>query len=501
MATMNNGRSKRAAMPSITPLQAILLGVLVIVLPALVVLSPSRLPLASCNSANVGRTSAGRGGRPWSGDLRRAEFSWNRLHFTEKTPPPQTLKIAVFSRKWPVNSAPGGMERHALTLHTALASRGHQVHVFTSGVAGVDGKSAAGGGDGSPRVHFLGGTPGQWRSNEAWSMYKAEDDREAFDVVHSESVALPHNLARDVPNLAVSWHGIALEALQSNIYQALAQGPDEPISPALNQSLFGQPLKVVGEIKFFKSYTHHIAISDSSGEMLRDVYQIPPGRVHVILNGVDDEEFGVDEALGRAFREEIGVPRNATLVMGVAGRLVRDKGHPLLHEALPKFLSRHPGVYLVVAGSGPWAARYAELGPQVLALGSMPPSRLRAFYNAVDVFVNPTLRPQGLDLTLMEAMQSGTPVLATRFPSIKGTVVVEEEFGIMFAPNAESLEDALESAVGEGPRRMAERGRACREYAAAMFTARKMAAAYERLFLCIKNETYCAYPLPFDSQA
>ena len=39
-------------------------------------------------------------------------------------------------------------------------------------------------------------------------------------------------------------------------------------------------------------------------------------------------------------------------------------------------------------------------------LGAVPPGKLKAFYNALDVFVDPTLRP-GLDLTLMEAMQCG----------------------------------------------------------------------------------------------
>ena len=44
---------------------------------------------------------------------------------------------------------------------------------------------------------------------------------------------------------------------------------------------------------------------------------------------------------------------NVSLVMGVAGRLVRDKGHPLLYEAFSKITKRYAGVYLLVAGSGP----------------------------------------------------------------------------------------------------------------------------------------------------
>ncbi|XP_020105455.1 uncharacterized protein LOC109722021 [Ananas comosus] len=436
--------------------------------------------------------------KPWSGDLRDAEFSWNSLHFSDSAPPPALLRIAVFSRKWPVASAPGGMERHALTLHSALSARGHRIHVFTSAAdddAGGGSANSTGGGAGGIRLHFLAGPAGQWRCDEAWALYEAEAAAHgAFDAVHSESVAVFHRRARGVPNLAATWHGISLESLHSGIYQDLARAPGEPLSPALNRSLALSVFKVLDEIRFFRSYAHHVAISDAAGDMLRDVYQIPGGRVHVILNGVDEAQFGPDPAAGRAFRAAAGVPEEAAVVLGVSGRLVKDKGHPLLYEAFARLSLRHPGAYLLVAGSGPWAQRYAELGRNAVVVGAVEAGRLRGFYNAVDVFVDPTLRPQGLDLTLMEAMQCGRAVAATRLPSVKGSVVVDDEFGFTFAPNGEALLDALERAVAEGPRRLAERGRACRDYAASMFTATKMALAYERLFLCIKNETYCNYP-------
>lgn len=346
----------------------------------------------------------------------------------------------------------------------------------------------------APHVHCHEGEPARWRYNKAWEQFEEENEHDPFDVIHTESVALPHWLARNLSNLAVSWHGIALESLNSDLYQDLARRPDEPMSPAFNKSIRGVIPKVLNEIRFFRNYAHHVAISDSCGEMLRDVYQIPNKRVHVILNGVDDSEFKEDKKLGQEFRAEIGVPQNASLILGVAGRLVKDKGHPLLYEAFSKLIRKNPDVYLIVAGSGPWGERYKDLGSQVLVLGSMNPSELNAFYNSIDIFVNPTLRPQGLDLTLMEAMMSGKPILASRFPSIKGSVLVDVEFGFMFSPNVESLLEALDVVVAEGSNRLAERGKACRQYATSMFTARKMAIAYERLFLCMKNETFCTYP-------
>ena len=488
LATGSPSRSKKP--PSMARVTIFRLFTLLLLLLILAIFTASFLHLQQYRASQAvplaRRTSS------WSGDLRRTQLSWNHLRFSEVSPPPEILKIAVFSRKWPVNSVPGGMERHAWTLYSTLSRRGHRVHVFTSpSVESPPNTDILGP---LPEMHFIGDDPSHWRPYEAWSVFKKVNEEEPFDVLHTESVALPHPLAKNIPNLAVSWHGNALEALQSQLVQALVE---EPISSSLNFSLSTQPLKVVQEIAFFQNYAHHVSITDAGGEMLRDMYQIPASRVHVIVNGVDEQHFKPDTSLGMAFRREIGVPEDATLVLGIAGRLVRDKGHPLLHRAFTDFVE-YPGVFLVVAGTGPWANRYREFGNRALVLGPLSPGKLKAFYNALDVFVNPTLRPQGLDLTLMEAMQCGKPIMATRFPSIKGTLAVEDEFGFLFAPNAENLKEALEMALKEGPRRLAERGRACRRYAASMFTARKMAASYERLFLCIKKESYCKYPLPFD---
>ncbi|KAF7127489.1 hypothetical protein RHSIM_Rhsim11G0041400 [Rhododendron simsii] len=472
----------------LSKLSTTLFFIVLFTIPALLLLHAPTSPPCSTPSAT--------GVATWSGDLRAAKFSWNRLSFAGDSPPLARLKIAVFSRKWPVGAAPGGMERHAHTLYTALARRGHMVHVFTSPLdsVGKEVKSILEGGSGDPVIHYHEGEPGsKWRYNKAWEQFEVENRDEPFDVVHSESVALPHWLARGLHNLAVTWHGIALESIYSSIYQDLIRPLSEPISPMFNHSLQGVIPKVISEIRFFNNYQHHIAISDSCGEMLRDVYQIPNERVHVIINGINDKEFGVDSRLGNEFRTRIGIPSNASLVLGVAGRLVKDKGHPLLFEAFSIVQEKHSDVYLVVAGSGPWEDRYRKLGPQVIVLGSMKPPELRAFYNGIDIFLNPTLRPQGLDLTLMEAMMSGKPLMASRFPTIKGTIMVDDEFGFMFAPNVESLVATLEVAIAEGSKRMSRRGKASEAFAASMFTARKMALAYERLFVCIKNETYCIY--------
>jgi len=138
------------------------------------------------------------------------------------------------------------------------------------------------------------------------------------------------------------------------------------------------------------------------------------------------------------------------------------------------------------------------LAPNAKTLGPLTPSQLAEFYSAVAIFVNPTLRSQGLDHTLLEAMQCGKPLLATHFSSIVWSVITDTTVGYTFSPNVDSLVAALETVVHDGIDTLRLKGQQCLAYASRLFTATKMASAYERLFLCMANELHCQYPLPSD---
>lgn len=333
-----------------------------------------------------------------------------------------------------------------------------------------------------------------------------------FDVVHTESVGLLHTRAKNLPNVVASWHGIAYETFHSDIIQellrqadiaaAVASGGEEaeqppPSSPALTE----RAKRVVDEVKFFQRYAHHVATSDHCGDVLKRIYMIPEERVHVILNGVDEGVFKPDVSKRERFRERFGVRsvvknREPPLVLGIAGRLVKDKGHPLMFSALKRVFEENKkareNVVVLVAGDGPWGNRYKELGSNnVIVLGPLDQEKLAEFYNAIDVFVNPTLRAQGLDHTLLEAMVSGKPVLATRLASITGSVVVGPHLGYTFSPNVESLAEAISRVVSDGTEELERKGKEARKRSLRLFTAAKMADAYERLFLCISDKSYC----------
>lgn len=321
-------------------------------------------------------------------------------------------------------------------------------------------------------------------------------------MIHTESVGLLHTRSQNVTNLAVTWHGIAYETIHSDIIQELLRHPKEPQANALTQRL----MKVVEEVKFFPRYAHHVATSDHVGDVLKRIYMLPEERVHIILNGVDEEIFKPDVTKGREFKQKYGIPDSKLLVLGMAGRLVKDKGHPLMFEALKEMFKendtfRETSVVLV-AGDGPWAVRYRDLGEDVLVMGPLEQAQLARFYNAIDIFINPTLRAQGLDHTLLEAMISGKAALATRLASITGSVIVGTEMGYTFSPTVTSLKTALYQVWVDGRGVLEKKGQVARQRGLELFTATKMAAAYEKLFLCISNDgknkdNYCQYHTPF----
>lgn len=432
-------------------------------------------------------------GSGFHGDLRLLSSSWNQLSFPSwSSPPPLLLQIALFVKKWPFTSSAGGLERHALTLHRQLADRGHQVHVFTT-----DGMTSQVNESQERGLHFHIFPPnenGRFDISAAWDTFVSLNASRPFDIVHSESVALPAVKAKAIGGrTVVSWHGIAYEIINSDIVRELNRRKEEPRPPDLQRALSERMQRVLEEVRFFPSYGHHVATSDYAGEVLQTVYQIPLHNVHVILNGVDEERFRPDAAVAARFRAEWGVPPSA-LVLGAAGRLVKDKGYPLLFDAFSLLLAEHPSTFLLIAGDGPWASHFKALSPtNVLVLGPLSAEQLAHFYNAIDIFINPTLRAQGLDQTLLEAMLCSKPLLTTHFPSITRSIMINHSMGYTFAPNAASLLASMRKVMEDGRQSLQEKGKLCHERASLLFTATKMASAYERLFLCLTDASHCMY--------
>jgi glycosyltransferase involved in cell wall biosynthesis len=179
-------------------------------------------------------------------------------------------------------------------------------------------------------------------------------------------------------------------------------------------------------------------------------------KITVLRNGVD---LAIFHPGGReAGRAQLGL--NGPTLLSV-GHLIERKGHDLVIGALADL----PDFSLLIAGEGPERARLASLvgrlglGARVRFLGSVPHEGLQRVYAAADALVLASSR-EGWPNVLLEAMASGTPVLAS---NIWGNpeVVSCPEAGLLF-------DERTSAAIADGVRRLFARGidrEATRRYA------------------------------------
>ena len=125
-------------------------------------------------------------------------------------------------------------------------------------------------------------------------------------------------------------------------------------------------------------------------------FRSPP---RLIANGVDTDHFAPAAAPGRHAERP---------VLLFLGRFVEKKGLSVLHE----LAQRLPDVQWLFAGWGPLDPSSWRLA-NVTVVPSPGAAQLAALYQAADLFVLPTRVLEGFGLVTVEALASGTPVVAT----------------------------------------------------------------------------------------
>jgi len=223
-------------------------------------------------------------------------------------------------------------------------------------------------------------------------------------------------------------------------------------------------------------------VSADLADWLVDTVGIAPRKVQVLMNGVDVERFapgGVDR--GALLPQ---VPDGA-VVVGTVGRLDPVKGHAMLVDAVARLaLAGELPVHLVIVGEGPERAALqqrihaAGLGETAHLVGEREdiPAILRAF----DVFCLPSLA-EGISNTLLEAMATGLPVVATAVGGNRELVADGATGRLIPTGDPAPLAAALRPLVSDAGLR--ERwGAAARRRACEQFSLEAMVRRYEACY-------------------
>lgn len=286
----------------------------------------------------------------------------------------------------------GGGERHLADLANGLAERGHQVYVALV--------------QASPLRKLLVKIPTQ--NLITLRLRNALDVKSALQLarfVRQQKIEIVHaHVARDYPLAAFAARCAAAEDAQFIVTRHV--------------------LFPLGQLHAFvlARVARVIAVSEAVAHALRAQRLVPADKIQLVSNGIDVDRF--DLALPgsnrKAYRLSFRV--HAPLVVGMVGELSDIKGQDDFIRAAALIVQRFGNaVEFLIAGEdasikGKHRQRIEhliaklDLGGQVRLIGHL--EDVSTMLHALDVFVSAS-RVEAFGLAIVEAMASGTPVVAT----------------------------------------------------------------------------------------
>ncbi len=242
----------------------------------------------------------------------------------------------------------------------------------------------------------------------------------------------------------------------------------------------------------------YIALSREGYRYLQESIGIAPKKLNHIYNGVDTSKFVLN---GNTNSEGI-IPENfnikGKLVFGTVGRMAEVKNQTFLVQAFLQLLEMLPQnndkLRLLIVGDGILMAPAVKLvndycqkhnteNQWVHFAGQS--DKVHELMRLMDIFVLPSLA-EGISNTILEAMATSLPVIATDVGG-NSELVVQDKTGYLVTVNdVEQLTAAMNNYVNQ-PDRVQQHGMAGRKRIEENFSLNKMIAQYEQLYLKVVN--------------
>lgn len=232
-----------------------------------------------------------------------------------------------------------------------------------------------------------------------------------------------------------------------------------------------------------------IAISRSSRNDLVRFTRVDPGRVRVILLGVSTRFAPCDVEVDVGAVSDVRAASRRILHVGHCGPYKNVEG---ILRALPRATRLLGEPVQFVKAGGPFTAAQRTLigtlgiGDHVVHLGPVPDDRLPQIYREADLLVMPSLH-EGFGLPVLEAMASGTPVLAANRGSLP-EVVGDAGLLVDDPTDPEALAGAIVQGLGDGALRRDLRARGLAR--AATFTWKRTAQETLEVYREVYEETH-----------
>tara|TARA_B110000503_G_scaffold34861_2_gene56933 strand:- start:61602 stop:62774 length:1173 start_codon:yes stop_codon:yes gene_type:complete len=241
--------------------------------------------------------------------------------------------------------------------------------------------------------------------------------------------------------------------------------------------------------KFMRLFIHrYIAVSKDLESWLIAMVRVRANKITQIYNGVDHTRFAPETVKPLALLPAQWQQHDGILVAGTVGRLTPVKDQQLLLRAVARLRESDSGLAdrlcLLIVGDGPLypvlTQLIAELGLQDVVWLTGDRQDVSSLLQAMDIFVLPSLG-EGVSNTVLEAMASGLPVIAT---AVGGNVeLVEDGCNGSLIPTGDSLAlaNALMTLLKDDEERI-RRGNNARQRVCQRFDWDRTVAAYLHVY-------------------
>jgi sugar transferase (PEP-CTERM/EpsH1 system associated) len=252
--------------------------------------------------------------------------------------------------------------------------------------------------------------------------------------------------------------------------------------------LDGSSLRYQWVRRAYRPFVHaYVALSRDLAGYLEQRVGVPAPRIHQIYNGVDIERFHA-AATGRLAIGDCPFTDPSLFLVGTVGRMQTVKAQPVLAHAFVRALQDQPllreRLRLVMVGDGPLRGEAQTLldAAGVGHLAWLPGERadVPAVMCGLDAFVLPSLA-EGISNTILEAMASGLPVIATGVGGNADLVVHGTTGEIVPVADVEAMAASIVRLAGD-PARALAMGRAGRAVVEQRFSLPAMVGAYQGLY-------------------
>jgi glycosyltransferase involved in cell wall biosynthesis len=145
------------------------------------------------------------------------------------------------------------------------------------------------------------------------------------------------------------------------------------------------------------------------------------------------------------YRKQFDIPSDA--VVGIyVGNIAENKGMRELASVIPALAKKYPEFYLILVGNGPCLGVFQSLRtqyPRIILPGNVSPETVAPYLKCSDFMIFPSYS-ECMPQSVLEAMNCGLCVIASRVGGIP-EAVIHDETGLLVEPgNSQQLQDAIE---------------------------------------------------------